>query len=92
MRGGEGLNQLDPYMQRGFRHAMHGYPYLYRMEHEPLTDRQLEQYARGYVLAKPEGRAAYWHAMPHNREPASRDARDDKSFLAFLGVILKVFA
>ena len=79
-------------MRRGYNHAMHAYPYLYRMEHETLTDDQLEQYARGYVLARPQGRAAYWHRLDHNWIPANQDARMDMSFLGFLGVLLKVFA
>ena len=77
-------------MQLGFDHAMKGYPYLYKLEGQ-LDGTDLEQYARGYVHARPTGRAAFWHQMPHNQEPAKHDANQDTSFLGFLKVLCKIF-
>lgn len=85
------MNPIDPLTQRGFDHAMRGYPYLFGILGDDLTEEQRIKYAVGYVHARPTGRAAMWHRMPHNQEPAQRDARKAASVASLFGVLSKLF-
>lgn len=85
------MNQIDPLTQRGFDHAMSGYPYLFGIIGGELTEEQRIKYAVGYVHARPTGRAAHWHRMPHNQQPARRDAAKAKSVISLFGVLSKLF-
>lgn len=81
----------DRFMQLGYNHAIDGWPYLWHLDRERMSDEEIRSYARGYLLSRPEGRAAEQKQYPGNLIPARRDAGDDANLVAFLKLILKCF-